>query len=143
MTSRVLHWTRCGTHDRRLAAAAWLACAMVAGGVNAQGSEGLAQPAQQATKWDAPDEMIEAALADAGNRSTTAKAGITVASASAVTWPDGSLGCPQPGMMYTQALVAGYRIVLQADEQTLSYHAMSRGRPLFCPASRVAPPVPR
>jgi hypothetical protein len=45
-------------------------------------------------------------------------------------------------MMYTQALVAGYRIVLQAGEQTLNYHAMSRGRPVFCPASRVAPPVP-
>ncbi len=142
MTSRVLHWTRCGTHDRRLAAAAWLACAMAAGGVNAQGSAGPAQPAQPETKWDAPPEMIEAALADAQNRSTTAKADIKVASASAVTWPDGSLGCPQPGMMYTQALVPGYRIVLQAGDQALNYHAMSRGRPVFCPASRVVPPVP-
>ena len=45
-------------------------------------------------------------------------------------------------MMYTQALVPGYRIVLQAGEQTLNYHAMSRGKPVFCPASRVLPPVP-
>jgi len=89
-----------------------------------------------------PAEMIEAALDDAANRSTTARAAITVTSAEAVTWPDGSLGCPQPGMMYTQALVAGYRIVLQAGEQTLNYHAMSRGKPVFCPAGRVAPPVP-
>jgi len=86
--------------------------------------------------------MIEAALDDAANRSTTARADIKVTSAEPVTWPDGSLGCPQPGMMYTQALVAGYRIVLQAGEQTLNYHAMSRGRPVFCPAGRVVLPVP-
>ena len=91
---------------------------------------------------NAPAEMIEAALDDAANRSTTARADIKVTSAEAVTWPDGSLGCPQPGMLYTQALIAGYRIVLQAGEQTLNYHAMSRGKPVFCPAGRVVPPVP-
>jgi hypothetical protein len=91
---------------------------------------------------NAPAEMIEAALADAANRSSTARADITVLSAEAVTWSDGSLGCPQPGMLYTQALVPGYRIVLQAGEQTLNYHAMSRGKPVFCPASRVTAPVP-
>ncbi len=89
-----------------------------------------------------PAEMIEAALDDAANRSTTARADIKVISEEAVTWPDGSLGCPQPGMMYTQALVPGYRIVLQAGEQMLNYHAMSRGKPVFCPASRVTAPVP-
>ena len=88
-----------------------------------------------------PAEMIEAALDDAANRSTTPRAGIKVISEEAVTWPDGSLGCPQPGMVYTQALVPGYRIVLQAGEQTLNYHAMSRGKPVFCPASRVTAPV--
>ena len=29
----------------------------------------------------------------------------------AVTWSDGSLGCPQPGEYYTQVLVPGYWIV--------------------------------
>jgi hypothetical protein len=90
---------------------------------------------------NAPAEMIEAALADAANRSTTARTDITVVSAEAVTWPDGSLGCPQPGMMYTQALVSGYRIVLQAGDTVLNYHSAARGRPVFCPASRVSAPV--
>jgi hypothetical protein len=142
MRTRVLHWTRCGTRDRGLAAAAWLACVLAAASVHAQVAEGPAQPAQPAATWDAPAEMIEAALADAGNRSTTARAEIKVASASAVTWPDGSLGCPRAGAMYTQALVPGYKIVLQAGEQTLNYHAGSRGNPVFCPASRAVPPVP-
>ena len=80
---------------------------------------------------NAPAEMIEAALADAANRSTTAKAEITVVSAEAVTWPDGSLGCPQPGMMYTQALVSGYRIVLRAGDTVLNYHSAARGGRCF------------
>ena len=91
--------------------------------------------------WNAPAEMIEAALDDAANRSTTARADIKVTSAEPVTWPDGSLGCPRPGMVYTQALVPGFRIVLQAGEQVLNYHSSSRGRPLFCPATRVTAPL--
>jgi hypothetical protein len=45
-------------------------------------------------------------------------------------------------MTYTQSHVAGYRIVLQAGDQSLNYHAMSRGRPVFCPAGRAVRPVP-
>ena len=31
-----------------------------------------------------------------------------------VTWRDGSRGCAQPGMAYTQALIDGSRITLRA-----------------------------
>jgi hypothetical protein len=89
-----------------------------------------------------PTAVFELAIADAANRSTEAPADIVVLSAEAVTWADGSLGCPQPGMTYTQALVRGYRIVLRAGAQTLNYHATSRGQPAFCPAERVEAPVP-
>ncbi len=36
-------------------------------------------------------------------------------SAEAVTWPDSSLGCPSPGMQYTQALVDGLRVLVRVD----------------------------
>jgi hypothetical protein len=91
---------------------------------------------------NAPAAMVEAALDDAANRSTTGRADLKVKSAEAVTWPDGSLGCPQPGMLYTQALVSGYRIVLLAGDLLLNYHAAARGKPVFCPAGRVMAPVP-
>jgi hypothetical protein len=86
--------------------------------------------------------MIEAALDDATRRSGQARSAITVVSAESVTWSDGSLGCPEPGMLYTQALVPGYRVVLQAGEERLEYHAGARGQPKFCPAANVIPPVP-
>ena len=41
------------------------------------------------------------------------RADLKVLSAEAVTWSDGSLGCPEPGMMYTQALVPGYRVQIR------------------------------
>lgn len=49
-----------------------------------------------------------------------------------VVWRDGSLGCPQPGMMYTQALVDGYLIRLRAGDEYYNYHG-ARGRdPFLC-----------
>jgi hypothetical protein len=43
-------------------------------------------------------------------------------------------------MMYTQALVPGFRIRVRAGAETLDYHAGRRGAPMFCPAGRVVPP---
>jgi hypothetical protein len=121
---------------------AWLACALASGCALGQAAGGPPPAVKEKAVTNAPTEMIEAALDDAANRSTTARADIKVVSEEAVTWPDGSLGCPKPGMMYTQALVAGYRIVLQAGDQVLNYHSAARGKPVFCPASRVVPPSP-
>lgn len=85
--------------------------------------------------------MIRVALADAVQRSGIDAAALRVASAERVTWSDGSLGCPQPGMLYTQALVPGYRIRIDAAGNTLDYHAGLRGAPRLCPAGRSREPV--
>ena len=42
-----------------------------------------------------------------------AAADLEVVSATAMTWPDASLGCPQPGMMYAQVLTPGYLVVIR------------------------------
>jgi hypothetical protein len=83
----------------------------------------------------------DAALTDAARRTGLKQTELEVLSAEAVTWSDGSLGCPQPGMMYTQALVPGFRIRVRAGTATLDYHAGRHGAPMFCPAGRVVPPV--
>lgn len=43
--------------------------------------------------------------------------------AAAVNWPDTSLGCPQPGMMYAQMVTPGYLILLGYGGKTYEYHA--------------------
>jgi hypothetical protein len=143
MSTRVLHRARPGSMVRWRGplTGAWLACTLASGCALGQAAGGPPPEVEEKAVTNSPSDMIEAALDDAANRSTTARADIKVVTEVAVTWPDGSLGCPKPGMMYTQALVAGYRIVLQAGDQVLNYHAAARGKPLFCPASRVMPPV--
>jgi hypothetical protein len=59
----------------------------------------------------------------------------------AVTWPDGSLGCPQPGVNYTMALVPGYRIRVRAGERVLDYHASQRGYFVLCPGGMAVDPI--
>ena len=88
-----------------------------------------------------PANFLSAALDDAANRSGKPRDAITIVVAEAVTWSDGSLGCPEPGMLYTQALVPGYRIVAEAGGQRYEYHASARGQPQFCPPERVVPPA--
>lgn len=86
-------------------------------------------------------ETIDLAIADLVDRLQVQPDEISVVSAEPVTWPDGSLGCPQPGYSYTQAIVEGYRVVLEHGETTYDYHAGSDGRPFLCdrPTGRVPP----
>jgi hypothetical protein len=39
-----------------------------------------------------------------------------------VDWPDGCLGIHQPDMMCTQAIVPGYKVILEVDDQRYEYH---------------------
>jgi hypothetical protein len=58
-----------------------------------------------------------------------------------VTWRSGAIGCPKPGMSYTQALVPGVLILLEVDDHTFAYHAKTDGTPLFCPRGRSERPA--
>ena len=85
--------------------------------------------------------LVQAAI-DATARSTgIAATEVKVTSVEQVTWLDGSLGCPEPEMMYTQALVAGYRIRIEARGKVFDYHADTHGQTLLCPADRARPPA--
>jgi hypothetical protein len=87
------------------------------------------------------DAIVTAALADAARRSGLPVSALRVDRAEAVTWRDGSLGCPQPGMAYTQALVPGYRVQVRAGERVFDYHAGRGGAPQWCPPGRAQEPL--
>jgi hypothetical protein len=88
-----------------------------------------------------PVELFDAIVDDAATRASVDRAAFTVFVASAVTWSDGSMGCPEPGMFYTQALVPGYRVVLEAAGTQYDYHSDRRGNFSLCPPDRAKPPV--
>jgi hypothetical protein len=88
------------------------------------------------------DDAVRAARANAARRTGLAPEGFELLSAESVAWPDGGLGCPQPGVKYTMALVAGYRIQLGAAAQTLDYHVSARGHLVLCPSGSSVDPLP-
>lgn len=57
---------------------------------------------------------------------------VEVVSVEEVTWRDGSRGCAEPGMSYTQALVDGSRITLRAGERPYEYHSGGSQPPARC-----------
>jgi hypothetical protein len=95
----------------------------------------LDQPAAEAiTKKDPlPAALLESLQADAVKRTSVTADQVTVLGSERVTWPNGALGCPQPGRMYTQALVPGYRVSLRAGRKVLVYHASESGALVVCP----------
>ena len=84
--------------------------------------------------------QLDVALQDAAKRSGLPPAQLRLIDAEFVTWSDGAAGCPEPGVMYTQALVPGVRIRIQAGAKVLNYHGARRGGVAFCPAARVSAP---
>jgi hypothetical protein len=86
--------------------------------------------------------VVDRARALASEEAGAASAQLRVVAAEAVTWPDGSMGCPQPGLMYTQALVPGYRVVLALGQRQWLFHANARGSLVRCTPERATPHLP-
>ena len=87
------------------------------------------------------DTTVEAAITDLAGRLDIDANDITVQSARAVTWSDGAIGCPMPEHAYTQALVEGFHVELEADGETHHYHAGRDGAPFRCPDDRRRAPI--
>lgn len=86
------------------------------------------------------DRPAELAVVDLADRLGVDPGQIRVISVEEVTWRDGSLGCPQPGMMYPQVLTDGTRIVLDAAGTRYEYHAGGSRGPFLCEDPQ--PPLP-
>jgi hypothetical protein len=81
---------------------------------------------------DVPQDLLSAVIADAADRTGVAPQEIVVVRGEAVVWPDGSLGCPIPGEVYTQATVDGFWIVLSAAGSDHDYRATAAGYFKLC-----------
>ena len=78
--------------------------------------------------------IVAPARADLAQRLGVEPEELEVISAEEVEWPDGSMGCPEPGMSYTQALVNGSKVVLGYDDRVYIYHAGADDQPFLCPS---------
>ncbi|MGH3355895.1 MAG: hypothetical protein ACRDOJ_08345 [Nocardioidaceae bacterium] len=80
-----------------------------------------------------PDQgVVTVAVHDLARRLEIGTDEISVVSVEEVTWRDGSIGCPKPGMMYPQVLTDGSRVVLETGGQRYEYHAGGRRTAFLC-----------
>src|SRR6266550_6936406 len=91
-------------------------------------------------KGEVPQAILESILKEAAALAKVDRREIKIVRAESVVWSDGSLGCPEPGMMYTQALVNGYWVVIEAGGQKYDFRGGSGGSFRLCPPGQGQPP---
>lgn len=83
------------------------------------------QPEPSSQEVDLP--VVTNAKQDLAERLSIPPEQITVVSVEEVAWPDGCLGIRRPGLMCTQAIVPGYRIILEANGVQYEYRTNLSG----------------
>ena len=91
-----------------------------------------ADPAASGGGFALPATIIDPVAADAARRLGVDPSAVTIVDAHPETWSDGSLGCPEPDMMYTQALVDGYQVIVEASGTQLDYRGSGPGQFRLC-----------
>jgi hypothetical protein len=92
----------------------------------------VAPPTDGGSIGQMDQQMIDDLLEQAAQETGVALDEIRIVTAEAVTWSDGSIGCPEEGMGYTQALVPGFRAVIEVAGEEMHYHAGSDGQFVAC-----------
>ena len=105
-------------------------CASTGGPMSTPGTPSSATPSASAP-GDVPAARWTAILADLAARGA-ATDDVQLVSARQVTWSDGSLGCPQPGQSYTQAVVDGMQVVVGAAGKQYDYRFGASDHPRLC-----------
>lgn len=108
-------------------------------GVPAAGQSVSAAP--QAPRKLSIQEQVAFGRGDLAARLGVGIEAVTVSGATPVNWRSGALGCPEPGMNYTQALVPGTWIIFKVDETLYRYHAALHSEPFYCPDDRAESPA--
>lgn len=113
-----------------------VALALVACGQAAEPQASTTTSSTPTSEPSVPAEVgeVTAAIADLAMRLDIDTTSITVVETREVQWPDGSLGCPQEGELYTQAVVDGTQIFLSAGDRIYDYRADSSGSVKLCPS---------
>jgi hypothetical protein len=121
------------------------ACAAPAGAPEASSPDASSSPSPHETEpvstspdpaVSAPEGVPQAAwdeiMEDLAPRVDGSLADLTVVKAERTNWNDGSLGCPQPGQVYTQALVDGFQVILEVVGREFDYRVGAGSNVRLC-----------
>ena len=79
---------------------------------------------------------VAAAIEFAANETKTPPGEIGLLDYVHEEWSDSSLGCPQPGVFYTQVITPGDRVGLLIDDRPYEYHTDMFNRVVRCDEGR-------
>lgn len=85
--------------------------------------------------------QVDFARRDLAERLSVEVDEVELSGARPVNWRSSALGCPEPGMQYTDALVPGALIFLRKGSDIHGYHAKHGEKPFYCPRERAEQPV--
>ncbi len=88
-----------------------------------------------------PKQQVDFSKQDLATRLGLDESAIQISGATPVNWRSGALGCPKPGMSYTDVLVPGVLIYLRVGNTAYRYHAIPNGQPFYCPKEWAEPPA--
>jgi hypothetical protein len=102
----------------------------------------LAQQTQVGAQATTPDkervEAIARAKTDLAGALKLPEANLALESATATTWPDASLGCPEKDRMYAQVVTRGWTVRLTAEGRVHELHVAGK-RVVRCPSADKLP----
>jgi hypothetical protein len=128
-------------------AAVWAVSACTAAAPSGDGRGSLVPSSTQPTRisdtaspgpsgsFDLPQSIVEPVIAEAARLAGVPIDQVTVISAESVTFPDGGLGCPLPGMAYTQVQVEGFKLVADVAGTTYDFRGTSPTKFRLCEKS--------
>jgi hypothetical protein len=128
-------------------AAVWVVSACSAATPSGEPSRSLVPSSVQPTRlpdpaspgpsgsFDLPGSIIDPVVAEAARLAGVPVDQVTVTSGEAVTFPDGGLGCPVPGMAYTQVQVEGFKIVVEAGGASYDFRGTGPDKFRLCEKS--------
>ncbi len=92
----------------------------------------LSEASQTVTETQLPASILDPIIDEVGRIAGVPREQVRVASAEAVTFPNGGLGCEEPGIAYTQVQIDGYRVVLEAGGVSYDYRGTGSRPPRRC-----------
>ena len=76
--------------------------------------------------------VVDSAIADLARRLDVPATEVNLERAERVSWPDTSLGCPQPGGSYSPVFTPGHLLILTHGDDEYVYHSDWSGPAVYC-----------
>jgi hypothetical protein len=116
-----------------IGAISWILVAC-SGSTSTQGGSVSASPIPPVSVTPPPEAAaaVDAALQAAAQHLGVPPDQLKITQVEPHDWPDASLGCPQPGQMYSQVVTPGYLVMIASDGHQLEYHTDMRGGVTLC-----------